>query len=184
MIESALTDFPEPDSPTMPSVDPASSEYESPFTAVTRPSSVRKVVWRFLTSSSGTGAALDPGQRENGPNHHKRHRHKAGDPLELLLSAGTSVGRLHGTADGAGQAFLLGRLHCQQGDQEYRRQDKDARERVREPTEMLLKDREVLRSGGLRLELRLLRGQRRRRRAGGGFDRGRGGLGGGGGNQG
>ncbi len=55
MIESAVTDFPEPDSPTMPSVSPALSENERPLTAVTGPSSVLKVVRRLTTSSSATG---------------------------------------------------------------------------------------------------------------------------------
>ena len=53
MIESALTDLPEPDSPTMPSVEPLSTEYESPFTAPTKPSSVLKPTRRSLTSRIG-----------------------------------------------------------------------------------------------------------------------------------
>ena len=40
MIESAVTDFPQPDSPTMPSVLPSATEKETPSTAWTAPSRV------------------------------------------------------------------------------------------------------------------------------------------------
>ena len=46
----AVTDLPEPDSPTIPSVFPFSKEKESPSTAFTKPSSVGKLTERFLTS--------------------------------------------------------------------------------------------------------------------------------------
>src|SRR6185437_15653620 len=92
MIESALTDLPEPDSPTMPSVEPASSEYDRPFTAVTTPSSVRKVVRRFLTSSRGMQVVgLDAGQRENRSKNDERHRGYTRNTLELLFRARPAV---------------------------------------------------------------------------------------------
>ena len=51
MMERDSTDLPEPDSPTTPSVWPASSENVTPSTARTTPRSVRKCVFRSLTSS-------------------------------------------------------------------------------------------------------------------------------------
>ena len=62
MIESDVTDLPEPDSPTMPSVEPGSTANDSPLTAATTPSSVLNVVLRSLTSSSAKSAALDTGE--------------------------------------------------------------------------------------------------------------------------
>ena len=50
MIEYAVTDFPEPDSPTIPRVFPGSSLKLTPFTADTSPLSVLKVVCRSDTS--------------------------------------------------------------------------------------------------------------------------------------
>src|SRR2546421_8619626 len=46
--------LPEPDSPTTPSVSPEASEKEMPSTALTRPSSVGKCTFRFLTSRRGS----------------------------------------------------------------------------------------------------------------------------------
>ena len=54
MIESAVTDFPQPDSPTIPSVLPFSSEKLTPSTARTVPSRVKKCVRRSSTSSRAT----------------------------------------------------------------------------------------------------------------------------------
>jgi hypothetical protein len=45
-----VTDFPEPDSPTIPKVFPFSTENERLSTALTKPSSVGKLTQRFLTS--------------------------------------------------------------------------------------------------------------------------------------
>ena len=42
MIESAVTDLPQPDSPTIPSVLPSSTVNETPSTAWTAPSRVKK----------------------------------------------------------------------------------------------------------------------------------------------
>jgi hypothetical protein len=42
MIDSAVTVFPHPDSPTMPSVSPLSMWRSTPSTARTTPSSVKK----------------------------------------------------------------------------------------------------------------------------------------------
>ena len=53
MIESAVTDLPQPDSPTIPSVLPCSTAKLTPSTARTTPSRVKKCVWRSSTSSSG-----------------------------------------------------------------------------------------------------------------------------------
>src|SRR6266404_8761640 len=47
--ERFATDFPEPDSPTMPSVSPRSTSKLTPSTAFTVPSSVLKYVRRSLT---------------------------------------------------------------------------------------------------------------------------------------
>ncbi len=52
MIERARIVFPDPDSPTMPSVLPRSSVKLTPSTALTRPRGVRKWVFRSSTSSS------------------------------------------------------------------------------------------------------------------------------------
>src|SRR6185295_18831893 len=49
-FESAVTDFPEPDSPTRPRVRPRPIEKLTPSTAFTTPSSVKKWVWRSWTS--------------------------------------------------------------------------------------------------------------------------------------
>ncbi len=58
MIESAVTDLPQPDSPTIPSVRPFSTWKETPSTAWTTPSRVKKCVLRSLTSRSATGLRL------------------------------------------------------------------------------------------------------------------------------
>ena len=42
MIESDVTDLPQPDSPTIPSTDPSSTSNETPSTACTSPSRVLK----------------------------------------------------------------------------------------------------------------------------------------------
>jgi hypothetical protein len=52
MIVRQVTLLPEPDSPTMPSVWPFSIENETPSTALTMPSSVRKWVLRSRSSRS------------------------------------------------------------------------------------------------------------------------------------
>lgn len=58
---SAVTDFPEPDPPTMPSVSPGSTWKETPSTAFTEPSSVGKTVSRSLTSSKCCDAVIGVG---------------------------------------------------------------------------------------------------------------------------
>src|SRR5436190_1546728 len=50
--------LPEPDSPTTPSVSPEASEKEMPSTALTRPSSVGKCTFRFLTSRRGSATRV------------------------------------------------------------------------------------------------------------------------------
>ena len=52
MMLNAVTDLPQPDSPTMPSVSPGFSSNETPSTALTVPSLVAKTVCRSWTSSS------------------------------------------------------------------------------------------------------------------------------------
>jgi hypothetical protein len=54
MIESAVTDLPQPDSPTIPSVWPFSTAKLTPSTARTTPCLVKKCVLRSLTSSRAT----------------------------------------------------------------------------------------------------------------------------------
>src|ERR1700722_16682935 len=51
----AVTDLPQPDSPTMASVSPSSTWKETPSTARLIPSGVRKWVCRFWTSSNAIG---------------------------------------------------------------------------------------------------------------------------------
>src|SRR5215208_4069741 len=55
MMERAVTLLPLPDSPTIHIVSPASSENETPSTALTTPSWVLKCVLRLFTSSIATG---------------------------------------------------------------------------------------------------------------------------------
>ena len=54
MIDIIVTLLPEPDSPTIPSTSPGETENETPSTARTMPSSVRKETCRSLTSRSGS----------------------------------------------------------------------------------------------------------------------------------
>ena len=57
-----VTDLPEPDSPTMPTVSPGAMSNETPRTASTSPSSVGNVTLRSRTDSSSVIAACgDPG---------------------------------------------------------------------------------------------------------------------------
>src|ERR1700749_534603 len=57
-IDIAVTDLPQPDSPTIPSVSPALMWNDTPSTARTTPSGVPKCVCRLSTSSSGMSEAL------------------------------------------------------------------------------------------------------------------------------
>src|SRR3954471_21994949 len=56
MIDMTVTLLPDPDSPTMPSTSPGAMSNETPSTARTSPSSVRKETRRSRTSSSGASA--------------------------------------------------------------------------------------------------------------------------------
>ena len=109
---SALTDLPEPDSPTMPSVEPLSTEYDSPLTAPTKPSSVLKPTRRSWTSSSATMTPrLDSGDAHDGREDHEGQRDDGRDALELLIEAeARPVIRLDASADRAAQTLLFGRL--------------------------------------------------------------------------
>ncbi len=55
MMEYAVTDLPEPDSPTIPSTFPRSRLKETPLTALTSPASVKNDVCRSFTSRSCIG---------------------------------------------------------------------------------------------------------------------------------
>ena len=55
-MESAVTLFPEPDSPTRQRVSPLFIEKETPSTALTSPASVKKEVLRLLIFSSSTAS--------------------------------------------------------------------------------------------------------------------------------
>ena len=52
MIDRLVTDLPEPDSPTMPSVSPRNTSNDTPSTALTTRPSSSKYVRRFLTERS------------------------------------------------------------------------------------------------------------------------------------
>lgn len=57
-----VTDLPEPDSPTMPTVDPLGTERETPDTARTMPFRVWNETRRLLTSRMGMGPCpVEPG---------------------------------------------------------------------------------------------------------------------------
>src|SRR5499433_2152284 len=62
MMLSALTDLPQPDSPTSATVSPARTSHETPSTARTTPPEVLNCVWRFLTSRRTSPACSMPGQ--------------------------------------------------------------------------------------------------------------------------
>src|SRR5581483_4394524 len=61
MIDSAETDLPEPDSPTMPSVSPGRIDQLTPSTALTTPASVSKWTRRSSISINGSPAAAAVG---------------------------------------------------------------------------------------------------------------------------
>src|SRR5262245_55133767 len=63
MIAMAVMLFPEPDSPTMPTISRGSTVNEMPSTARTSPSSLRKETCRSRTSSRGTAASGNPHPR-------------------------------------------------------------------------------------------------------------------------
>src|SRR5436190_1970836 len=58
-IDSDVTLLPQPDSPTTASVSPRSTENDTPSTARTTPSRVKKYVFRPCTSSSGAAGSGD-----------------------------------------------------------------------------------------------------------------------------
>ena len=58
MIESEVTLLPQPDSPTTASVSPGDTEKETPSTARTTPSRVKKWVLRPSISSRGAAPAI------------------------------------------------------------------------------------------------------------------------------
>src|SRR5262245_19064667 len=56
--DSEVTLLPQPDSPTTAKVSPGATENDTPSTARTTPSRVKKWVFRFSISSSGAAAAM------------------------------------------------------------------------------------------------------------------------------
>ena len=60
IIDSAVTDLPQPDSPTIPSVSPRLSEKLTPSTAFVVPHRVTKCVVRSRTSRTVSSVALFP----------------------------------------------------------------------------------------------------------------------------
>ncbi len=106
MTESAFTDLPDPDSPTIPRVEPCSTAYESPLTARTTPSSVLNVVRKFLTSKSANG--LYTGKRQDCGEEHKHDCNKRRYALKVLFQAEPpTVRRLHSAPDRPAKPFLL-----------------------------------------------------------------------------
>src|SRR5579872_1034027 len=133
MIESALTDLPLPDSPTIPSVEPFSIAYDSPLTARTIPSSVLKLTRRLLTSSKLT-LRSDPGQGEQRAEKTATDRNIGSEARHLCVAAEASAIRALGaTADRPREAFLFRRLDREHHDQQYGRRDEDTGKRVRQP---------------------------------------------------
>ena len=59
----AVTDLPEPDSPTIATTSPRSTVNETPSTALTMPSSVWKMTRSSSTSSSGASLGAVAGRR-------------------------------------------------------------------------------------------------------------------------
>ena len=58
MIERTSTDFPQPDSPTIPMASPDASESDTPSTARKEPRDVSNEVFRSRTSSNTPGDAI------------------------------------------------------------------------------------------------------------------------------
>src|SRR5262249_10817095 len=63
MIDSAVADFPQPDSPTIARVPPASRQKLTPSTACTRPCRPKNCIRRSSTSSSAMLSTLSANQR-------------------------------------------------------------------------------------------------------------------------
>ena len=149
MIESAVTDLPEPDSPTIPSVVPASTENESPFTARTSPSSVLNVVAEVSNFEKRPSGELDSRERDE-----RREDARSviattlGDARDLAVETEpAAIGRLDPAADRAGEPLLFRRLNREQHDQRDAREDEDAGEGVRQPGRVLLQRRLRLTAG-------------------------------------
>src|ERR1700751_3081520 len=95
----AVTDLPEPDSPTMATTSPGRTLNETPSTALTMPSSVAKETWRPATSSNAPSVALISAQPDSwvekcvqdvdhgGDEHHEErsehHHAHHGDDVQL-----------------------------------------------------------------------------------------------------
>src|SRR2546426_2824533 len=107
--ESAVTDLPHPDSPTMPSVSPWSSSNDTPSTARTTPSRVKNCVCRSVTARSCANAP----------------------PPEVARSLATL--ELHARVEGIAQPVAHegkrqqddGNAECRQQDRPWRRREHD-----------------------------------------------------------
>src|SRR5579859_5616133 len=81
-----VTLLPDPDSPTMPSVSPWATVNDTPSTALTTPSSVRKLTRRSRTSSSGSAITWPPPSARTGRSRrpHPRVEPRVGDVDERV----------------------------------------------------------------------------------------------------
>src|SRR2546430_16390893 len=99
MIVCAVTDLPQPDSPTMASTSPARRSNETPSTARTTPSSVAKETPRSSTVSSGSeisGIEANPGVEVGvGDVHHCREQHDEEGGAQRRAHNGWQVERAH-----------------------------------------------------------------------------------------
>jgi hypothetical protein len=87
-MESAVTDFPEPDSPTIPSVAPRSSEKLTPSTAWTTPSRVKKCVLRSVISRSASYVSFVRGSRASRMPSEMKYEHMT---ISVIASDGTTI---------------------------------------------------------------------------------------------
>src|SRR5690348_3872855 len=124
MMLNAVTDFPHPDSPTMPSVSPGWSSNETPSTALTVPSVVLKTVCRSLTSRRGcvnsglqTGieripdrVAEDVGGEDRDEDHDAWEVDQPGGVIEVALGLGQHVAPAGGRRLDAQAEEVEGRL--------------------------------------------------------------------------
>src|SRR5439155_1663749 len=115
MMLSAVTLFPEPDSPTMPSVSPRLMWKSIPSTARTTPSSVKKYVFSPLTSSSRSAmapplaATIADSSRPAGPQPRDACRRAAAAAARLALpSTGNLAEGLERALDVLGVDVLVG----------------------------------------------------------------------------
>src|SRR4051812_36711449 len=98
MIVCAVTDLPQPDSPTMARTSPARSSNDTPSTARTTPSSVAKDTPRSSTVRSGSVSDIeaDAGVEVGvGDVHQRREQHDEAGRVERRAHDGREVERAH-----------------------------------------------------------------------------------------